>query len=103
MINFQTRIEHPHKFLLHHLKSLKEWISDDVWERYPIVKTSWSILQDFYHDPNVLVMEPPLISLACIQLSLQSYGIAIPYTDSQKPWHTVSTYIFMRTIGVSCN
>ena len=25
MINFQTTIEHPHKFLLHHLKSLKDW------------------------------------------------------------------------------
>ena len=66
-------------------------ISDDVWNRYPIAKTSWSILQDFYHDPNVLVLDPSLISLSCIQLSLQSYGIAIPYSEAnQKPWHLVS-------------
>ena len=78
------------KIVKHHLKSLKEWISEDVWEMYPIAKTSWSILQDFYHDPNVLSLDPALISLACIQLSLQSYGISIPYSDSQKPWHIVS-------------
>ena len=31
---FQTNVEHPHKHLLHHLKSIKEWISPEVWDRY---------------------------------------------------------------------
>ena len=99
MINFQTDCEHAHKHLLHYLKSLKEWFSQDVWDKYPIGKTSWAILQDFYHDPQVNMLDKSLISLACIQLALQSYGIAVPYsssssgssdgTGSQKSWHLV--------------
>ena len=72
MINFKTNVEHPHKPLLHHLKSIKEWISPEVSDRYPIAKSSWSILQDFHHNPSVLISDPALISLACIQLSLHS-------------------------------
>jgi hypothetical protein len=128
MVNFQTNFDHPHKYLLHYLKSLKvqlwtkccccsifsinvmffsfflqEWMSDDVWEKYPIAKTSWSLLQDFYHDSSVVSLNKSLISLACIQLALQSYGIAVPY-QGQKSWHFVCVYflnyfyMFLKTI-----
>jgi len=40
----QVKFEHPHKFLLHYLKSLRDWISPDTWNKYPIAKTSWCIL-----------------------------------------------------------
>ena len=89
MINFKVQVEHPHKYLLHYLKSLKEWFSPDVWERYPVAETSWSILQDFYHDPSVVRLDNALISLACIKVALQSFGIAVPYSKIDKPWHSV--------------
>ena len=89
MINFKVQVEHPHKYLLHYLKSLKEWFSPDVWQRYPVAETSWSILQDFYHDPNVISSDKAIISLACIKLALQSFGIAVPYSKIEKPWHSV--------------
>ena len=41
----QTNFELPHKTLLHHLRSLKQWMSEDVWEKYPIARTSWCIRQ----------------------------------------------------------
>ena len=68
MINFKVQVEHPHKYLLHYLKSLKEWFSPDVWDRYPVAETSWSILQDFYHDPNVVRLDNALISLGTIHI-----------------------------------
>ena len=90
MINFKTQVDHPHKYLLHFLKSLKEWFSPDVWDKYPIARTSWSILQDFHHDANILKMDNTLISLACIKLTLQSYGIAVPFcSQNEKVWHLV--------------
>ena len=89
MINFETHLEHPHKYLLHYLKSMKEWFSPDVWDKYPIAQTSWSILQDFHHDPNVLKLDKSLMSLACLKLTIQSYGISVPY-DEQKQWPLVS-------------
>ena len=92
MINFETHLEHPHKYLLHYLKSMKEWFSPDVWDKYPIAQTSWSILQDFHHDPNVLKLDKSLMSLACLKLTIQSYGISVPY-DDQKQWPLVSPEI----------
>ena len=90
MSNFQTSFELPHKTLLHHLRSLKQWMSEDVWEKYPIARTSWCILQDFYHDPRVATLDCSHVSLACIVLALQSYGIQPPFTGSRPDWFRVS-------------
>jgi len=92
MSNFQTNFELPHKTLLHHLRSLKQWMSEDVWEKYPIARTSWCILQDFYHDPRVATLDCSHVSLACIVLALQSYGIQPPFTGSRPDWFRVFSH-----------
>lgn len=92
MSNFQTSFELPHKTLLHHLRSLKQWMSEDVWQKYPIARTSWCILQDFYHDPRVTKLDCSHVSLACIVLALQSYGIQPPFTGSRPDWFRVFSH-----------
>ena len=93
MLRFQTKLIHPHKYMLHYLQSLKDWMSPEVWNKYPVARTSWSLLQDSYHDSNiVLEMDPEHISLACMQLALQSYGIKVPFmldTSNEKAWYGV--------------
>lgn len=94
LLKFRTTFDHPHKYLLHYLKSLKDWFDPEVWNSTPIARTSWSILQDAYHD-HVLVLEsdPAEFSLACIQLSLQTYGVQVPLTSEMKEgtsWFKVS-------------
>ena len=94
MVQFHTKFVHPHKYLLHYLKSLKDWISPDVWDKYPVARTSWSLLQDSYHDSNVtLDTDPELLSVACIQLALQTYGIKVPFMSDtsidEKAWYSV--------------
>lgn len=49
-----------------------------MWQSYPIAKTSWALLQDLHHDPKILDEQPGHIAIACIALSLQTYGIQIP-------------------------
>ena len=44
--------QRPHKHLLHQLRALKQWMSSDVWEKYPIAKVSWAMLQDSFQDPR---------------------------------------------------
>ena len=34
-----------HRYLVHYLKSLKDWMSAEVWAKYPVAKVSWSLLQ----------------------------------------------------------
>merc|ERR1712105_414283 len=66
MCQFGVKFSHPHKYLLHYLKSLKDWMSPEVWAKYPVAKVSWSLLQDLYHDPRVLEPDPSLTAIACI-------------------------------------
>merc|ERR1712080_99804 len=75
MCQFGVKFSHPHKYLLHYLKSLKDWMSAEVWSKYPVARVSWSLLQDLYHDPRVLEPDPSLTALACIQLALETFGI----------------------------
>ena len=94
ILEFKTNVNHPHKYLLHYLKSLKDWISPDVWNKYPIGRTSWSLIQDAYHDSNlVLNTDHELLSISCIQLALQTYGIKVPFmsdtSDDDTAWYKV--------------
>lgn len=92
MCQFGVKFSHPHKYLLHYLKSLKDWMSAEVWAKYPVARVSWSLLQDAYHDPRVLEPEPSLTALACIQLALETFGIQVPFVGSgegEKPWYRV--------------
>jgi len=84
MCQFSVKFAHPHKHLLHYLKSLRDWMSSDVWAKYPIARTSWALLQDLYHDPRVLDTEPSVTALGCIQLALETFGIQIPFVGSTE-------------------
>ena len=88
MCQFVVRFSHPHKYLLHYLKSLKDWMSEEVWRKYPVARTSWSMLQDLYHDPAVLSAHPSLTAIACIQLALETFGIQVPFVASET-WYQV--------------
>lgn len=92
MCQFGVKFPHPHKYLLHYLKSLKDWMSAEVWSKYPVATVSWSLLQDLYHDPRVLEPDPSLTALACIQLALETFGIQVPFVglgEGDKPWYRV--------------
>jgi len=86
MIRFQTRTDHPHRYLLHYLKSLRDWMPEETWDKFPLAKTSWALLQDAFHDQAiVLETDPSELSLACIQLALQTYGVQVPMTSESPP------------------
>jgi len=95
MLKFGVQLVHPHKFLVHYLVSLRDWMSRDVWTKYPLARTAWSLLQDLYHDPRVLESDPSVTALACIQLSLETYGIQIPFvassesTEEDRVWYKI--------------
>jgi len=92
MCQFGVKFSHPHKYLLHYLKSLKDWMSPEVWAKYPVAKVSWSLLQDLYHDPRVLEPDPSLTAIACIQLALETFGIQVPFVgtgEDDRPWYRI--------------
>ncbi|XP_029465062.1 cyclin-Q isoform X2 [Rhinatrema bivittatum] len=49
LLNFQVSFQHPHKYLLHYLLSLKHWMNRYSWERTPVAAAAWALLRDSYH------------------------------------------------------
>ncbi|XP_058798511.1 cyclin-Q isoform X2 [Phymastichus coffea] len=91
MLKFHVMPEHPHKYMLHYLRSLQAWFGEEEWGKYPVARTSMALLQDFHHIPAVLDYPPNLIAIACINLALQIYGVVVPLMDEcdQQSWFNV--------------
>lgn len=45
VLKFEVSIVHPHKFMLHYLKSMEGWLGKDVWNSVPIARTAAAFLQ----------------------------------------------------------
>lgn len=91
VLGFKLKVDLPHKYMLHYLMSLKEWLSTDSFSEFPLVYCAWTILQDVYHSPVVLSCSPQLIAATIINLALQVYGVVVPGDDeiNDKSWFTV--------------
>ncbi|KAG7171633.1 cyclin-Q-like isoform X2 [Homarus americanus] len=91
VLGFKMRVELPHKFILHYLLSLKEWLGEETFKNIPIVHMAWTITQDIYHSPIVLKHSPQLLAVTVLNIVIQVYGIVVPGDDelSDRSWFTV--------------
>ncbi|KAJ1155489.1 hypothetical protein NDU88_008219 [Pleurodeles waltl] len=46
LLNFRVSFQNPHKYLLHYLVSLKNWMKRHCWDRTPIAQAAWALLRD---------------------------------------------------------
>lgn len=89
MVEFRVRFIHPHKYLLHYLTSVRDWMHHKEWISFPIPRTAWSLLQDLYHDPFVLTCDASVAAIGVIQLTLEIYGVQLPLLngiEADRPW-----------------
>ncbi|CAB1436313.1 unnamed protein product [Pleuronectes platessa] len=86
-LNFQVSFEHPHKYLLHYLLSVKSLVNRHAWSRTPITETSWALLRDCYHGDMCIRHTPQHIAIATLYLALNSYGVELPV--GEKEWWQV--------------
>ncbi|KAG8447796.1 hypothetical protein GDO86_015054 [Hymenochirus boettgeri] len=87
ILNFRVSFQHPHKYLLHYLISLKNWMNRHSWDRTPIATTAWALLRDSYHGDLCLRHEAQHIAVAVLYFALQCYGIEVPSSNSaENPW-----------------
>lgn len=77
-LNFQVSFQHPHKYLLHYLVSVRNLLNRHAWSRTPIAETAWALLKDSYHG-SVCVRHPPQhLAISVLYLAIQSYGMEMP-------------------------
>ena len=79
------------QYLLNYLKTLESWIPPSVWEKVPLTKFCWTVLNDFHHCKAIIHYEPQLLALSVIFFGLQVYGVTVPCTTEhdQFTWHEV--------------
>lgn len=86
-LNFHVSFEHPHKYLLHYLLSVKSLVNRHAWSRTPVAETSWALLRDCYHGAMCIRHTPQHIAIATLYLALNSYGVELPV--GEKEWWQV--------------
>uniref|UniRef100_A0A3B4AJT2 Cyclin-Q n=1 Tax=Periophthalmus magnuspinnatus TaxID=409849 RepID=A0A3B4AJT2_9GOBI len=86
-LNFQVSFQHPHKFLLHYLLSVRALLNRHAWARSPVAEASWALLRDCYHGDMCIRHAPQHMAIAAIYLALHSYGVELPRGD--KEWWEV--------------
>lgn len=90
VLRFQVSFQHPHKYLLHYLISLKNWLNRYSWQRTPISVTAWALLRDSYHGGLCLRFQAQHLAVAVLYLALQVYGVEVPAEgEAEKPWWQV--------------
>ncbi|XP_035242727.1 cyclin-Q [Anguilla anguilla] len=82
-LNFQVSFQHPHKYLLHYLLSLKALLNRHAWSRTPICETAWALLRDSYHGPLCVEHDPQHLAVAVLHLALQAYGVELPQGEAE--------------------
>lgn len=82
-LQFHVAFNNPHKYLVHYLKSLDDWLAE---ESNSISQMSWSFLQDSFHTTLSLQFRPSLIAVAMIYFSVKCLGIIVPSQGAQNTW-----------------
>ncbi|XP_018425623.1 PREDICTED: cyclin-related protein FAM58A [Nanorana parkeri] len=99
LLHFRVSFHHPHKYLLHYLVSLKNWMNRHSWERNPIATASWALLRDSYHGDICLRYEAQHIAVAMLYFALQCYGLEVPGNEgAENQWWKVFSEDITRTI-----
>ncbi|KAF6017501.1 FAM58A [Bugula neritina] len=89
MLNFKLTYDYPHKYLLHYLKSLTEWMPAQH-ETEPYQRVAWSILNDCFSTKICIRNRPDQLALAACYLALESCDIKVYMQEhAEKPWWKV--------------
>lgn len=87
ILQFHVAFNNPHKYLLHYLKSIDDWLGDE--SSNSISQLSWSFLQDSFHTTLPLQFKPSLIAVSMIYFSLKCLGITVPSQGAPHAWWKV--------------
>ncbi|XP_023221303.1 cyclin-Q-like isoform X1 [Centruroides sculpturatus] len=88
ILRFKVSVNHPHRYLLHYLRSVMDWLSPEIIRKVPLSRTCWSMLCDHYLNPVCLKHKPQHVAVAIINLTLQCYAVNVPYNrDVISNWY----------------
>lgn len=103
VLQFKVSVDHPHRYLLHYLRSLTDWLGPLTSggsggggrgggaggpHAVPLAQVAWSLLCDTYLQPACLRHPPQELAVAVLQVALLAYDVRVPHgEDSVLSWY----------------
>ncbi|XP_065291064.1 cyclin-Q [Dermacentor albipictus] len=99
VLQFKVSVDHPHRYLLHYLRSLGDWLGpltcgggggarSGALCQIPLAQVAWSLLCDMYMQPTCLRHPPQELAVAVLQVALLAYDVRVPHgEDSVLSWY----------------
>ncbi|KAG0413106.1 hypothetical protein HPB47_009741 [Ixodes persulcatus] len=94
VLQFRVSVDHPHRYLLHYLWSLHDWLGPLSVNgasggcRVPLAQVAWSLLCDVYLQPGCLRHPPQEMAVAVLQVALLAYDVRLPHAEeSDLTWY----------------
>ncbi|XP_015786814.1 cyclin-Q [Tetranychus urticae] len=78
VLKFDVNNDLAHRFLLHYLRSINEWIGKDYSSSTAFSQTCWSLLNDYYLNPKSIDHNASHVAIAIIEIAIKTLGIQIP-------------------------
>lgn len=88
-LQFHVAFNNPHKYLLHYLNSLEDWLDKESTSTSSVSQLSWSFLEDSFHTTLCLEFSPAVIAVAMIYFTLICLGIHVPSQGARQSWWKV--------------
>ena len=79
VLKFDVNNQLAHRYLVHYLRSITEWMNKDYITTISFAQTCWSILNDYYMNPKCINHSAQQIALAVIQIAMETHSIQVPY------------------------
>lgn len=86
-LQFDVTFNNPHKYLLHYLVSLGDWLVEDSCDA--IGQLSWFFLQDSFHTTLCLQHGPSHVAVAMLYFALNCLGVTVPCHSADNTWWKV--------------
>ncbi|ESO09642.1 hypothetical protein HELRODRAFT_92276, partial [Helobdella robusta] len=84
-LKFNVSVDHPHKYLVHYLKGLYDWLDKSTTSTVPIAHFCWALLMDSYHSEKIsLAYKPNIVALSIIYTVLRVFNVNVPYNDQAE-------------------
>ncbi|ELU01428.1 hypothetical protein CAPTEDRAFT_126849, partial [Capitella teleta] len=96
LLQFKVSFDHPHRHLLHFIKSVQDLLTPQVVARSPIATTAWALLRDSYHGNICLHHSPEHLAVCCLYLALEMLGVEVPLNNQgEATWWNVSSPLIL--------
>ncbi|XP_067936453.1 cyclin-Q-like isoform X2 [Watersipora subatra] len=89
ILRFQLSYDNPHKYLLHYLRSLCDWLYPRQ-ETQTFCKMAWALLHDCHYSKMCVTSRPDHLALTVCYIALEALQMKVPLEEHcEKSWWKV--------------